>query len=945
MWEHEVSPRNVSRSILLAVSILILLGSLVSVEASAYYSLLKESQITVSSPPVELQEGTAENCTGTIYANGTSAKVSVEPFGTGGTDVKDYVDNNTSNVDNSTDKGIQGNFTAQQYGPDLINDTLTEENATLNCEYVWVSGNDDFVRKLDKSDPGGTEILSWDTGTSYPFGCEFRIEDGNEYIYVVDYGLDALIKFHANNGTEVINWDISGYSGNAYGLAWNGSRWFIADGVKYFIYQADPDDPTVAERSFSYSGISVCEGLAWNGSYLWAVDSGTDKVYQIDIYGNIQTSWDFTPTDPNGIAYDTTSGHLWIVGRSPEYLYEYYTNGTEIDNWDLSGALPKGVAYASVNEHSYQLDLEVQWTNVDFDEPYELLCIYGGTMGAENITVDVWNGSGWENLVTDLNSGWNNVSVGSCLDSSTFTIRFKGGNETGDTTLDTWDIDAVLLHVCTGNEVLGNATTVSTDAKVRANSYGTQRAMLRTTDANNTLHVFLIDNSGYLQWYNSPDDGQTWNKPLTSTLSASSFSVEKDSSNDIHLVYESSGNVEYRKQAYNATAWGSAATLDSSGNAHQPSVVVAAYNPSWIYVVFDVHTTGGVKSNEVHFARSTDSGSTWAETSTDITGTLEYTSGHTAGTFASIVSNNTLGTYGHLYVTWFSGDQYLYLRRGVLGGAGGVTWDADDDVVTLSSAMSAVSTAINTNMMHSAMYVNGKYRVLYCESGTAKYRDWDESSWSSPISLATVSHYPSLTHDKNNYIYVFYQTNASNANCDIRYQKSADATPTGFGHAQNVTNDNNGNKYVNAKLGGDNNRVEFVWTYDTSAPYQVKYNYIGEGGGLGQSDFKYVLKFVEKDNSNWKVRLKAYDDSNRDRLGNCSIYIYDGSNSTQIVILNGLYDQQTGPWYDLNATDTEYIWMHVETLSGGTSYVYSYLEILVPDITTYAQYIITFEIT
>ncbi|MDH5450815.1 MAG: hypothetical protein OEZ29_02965 [Candidatus Bathyarchaeota archaeon] len=223
--------------------------------------------------------------------------------------------------------------------------------ATSAPEYLWISGNDDFVRKLNKSDPGGPEILSWDTGASQPFGCEYRIEDGNEYIYVVDCATspdaDVFIKFHANNGTEVTRWNISGCSSNPEGLAWNGSRWFIADWVDKLIYQVDPADPTVTERSFSYDGIQQCRGLAWDGSYLWATDFGTDKVYKIDIYGNIQTSWDFTPTDPSGIACDAISGHLWIVrGSFPGYLYEYGTNGTEINNWDPSGGVPQGVAYS-----------------------------------------------------------------------------------------------------------------------------------------------------------------------------------------------------------------------------------------------------------------------------------------------------------------------------------------------------------------------------------------------------------------------------------------------------------------------------------------------------------------------------------------------------------------------------------------------------------------------
>ena len=67
----------------------------------------------------------------------------------------------------------------------------------------------------------------------------------------------------------------------------------------------------------------------------------------------------------------------------------------------------------------------------------------------ENIRVDVWNGTAWQNLFTDLTNGWNYVSVSSYLTSSNFTIRFNGGNENGDTTQDSWYIDATLLNVWT----------------------------------------------------------------------------------------------------------------------------------------------------------------------------------------------------------------------------------------------------------------------------------------------------------------------------------------------------------------------------------------------------------------------------------------------------------------------------------------------------------------
>jgi hypothetical protein len=99
---------------------------------------------------------------------------------------------------------------------------------------------------------------------------------------------------------------------------------------------------------------------------------------------------------------------------------------------------------------NYELDLEEQWTTADYDEADEYLCIYTGLLSSENLNVDVWNYSAWVTVRTlslaDSNS-WVNVSVSSYLTNSTFTIRFKGGNETDDTVQNFWNVDATLLHV------------------------------------------------------------------------------------------------------------------------------------------------------------------------------------------------------------------------------------------------------------------------------------------------------------------------------------------------------------------------------------------------------------------------------------------------------------------------------------------------------------------
>ena len=56
----------------------------------------------------------------------------------------DFVDNNTSDVDSSPDKGTQSNFTAQQSAPDSIYDTLTEVNTGGGVSNVTLINGESF---------------------------------------------------------------------------------------------------------------------------------------------------------------------------------------------------------------------------------------------------------------------------------------------------------------------------------------------------------------------------------------------------------------------------------------------------------------------------------------------------------------------------------------------------------------------------------------------------------------------------------------------------------------------------------------------------------------------------------------------------------------------------------------------------------------------------------
>jgi hypothetical protein len=125
------------------------------------------------------------------------------------------------------------------------------------------------------------------------------------------------------------------------------------------------------------------------------------------------------------------------ITRSPAWIKaSYYSESDQLINYGNQ-------------EYFYKIDHEMQWINLDYSQPNEELCIYGATMGSENLQVDVWTGSSWQNIITNLTSGWNNVTISAYLNSPTFTIRLHANNQISDTNQDTWTIDITLLHLWT----------------------------------------------------------------------------------------------------------------------------------------------------------------------------------------------------------------------------------------------------------------------------------------------------------------------------------------------------------------------------------------------------------------------------------------------------------------------------------------------------------------
>ncbi|MCL6578473.1 MAG: hypothetical protein K6T73_03690 [Candidatus Bathyarchaeota archaeon] len=159
---------------------------------------------------------------------------------------------------------------------------------------------------------------------------------------------------------------------------------------------------------------------------------------------------------------DRTASNTFTLRGSADFV-SFLSTGFRL-SWSDVEASGRQVIYVAFGGDNYELDLEVQWTNVYYNGTTEELAIYVDTMNAtENLRVEVWYGGSWQNLLPSLVNGWNNISVIPYLDASVFTIRFKGASDSLDSIQDSWRIDATILKVWPSPDLyasLQNATIV-----------------------------------------------------------------------------------------------------------------------------------------------------------------------------------------------------------------------------------------------------------------------------------------------------------------------------------------------------------------------------------------------------------------------------------------------------------------------------------------------------
>jgi hypothetical protein len=437
-------------------------------------------------------------------------------FGPEETNIEDHVDDSASDVGPPTDIGTHSNFTAQQYGPDSIYDTLNEQDtATGNITYV-----------------NSAESYSATGQSSHNFNYALQRGSGDERLVVVtvsweDLEASATISSLTFGGIAMIKIaDVTvgtGYSEyislwylldsslpnspGSYNIAVTVSQSitreiYIAVAEYSGVKQSAPDDYDTNANTVS-GNTAITLTAAANGSIVVAGvgESGTNVLTNTNNIANLQ------------LQLLTSSGSA--LGHHTDVIEGNITVGW--NNLNTREGMAGAVWQPS--HTNYELDLEVQWTNANYTLANEELCIRTGTTGAEDIEVDVWSGSGWVNFFADLTpDSWNNISISTYLTSSNFTIRFKGGSEINDHIQDLWKLDAAILHVWSSIEatydyVLGANNTITSPWQVRLKEYsssGIARLQNCTIGFHNstdgTSNQIVIENGSFTtqtgSWYN-----------------------------------------------------------------------------------------------------------------------------------------------------------------------------------------------------------------------------------------------------------------------------------------------------------------------------------------------------------------------------------------------------------------------------------------------------------
>ncbi|DAC73089.1 MAG TPA: hypothetical protein DSN98_01985 [Thermoplasmata archaeon] len=341
--------------------------------------------------------------------------------------IYDSVDSNSSNMDGSTDKGVETNFAnAQGITKDGNSMTIQETDTAGQDHKTAITGN---TCNVDSSPDKGTETnfvnaqgTSRDTNNMVITEVTSGLPAVNEHLYVDSF--TATTTGWTNTGTTPY---LSAIDGTNYiQTSTNGrvGRWF-----------------TFTNTASTGNILTVALSI-----YVTAGDGDDDVTWSIDTNGDNTAEYTGTINNPVGsnwystgtIAGLTTSALVNSSRASFTYVRSLPANIIRIDCAQLNVTRTSTI--------NYQIDFEYNWTKANNSDTTEYLCFYVTShTGSETLNINYRNGTTWTNLGTITTTGWKNITA-TGLTSKTYTIQIIGTTETSDTTQDTWNIDCIFLH-------------------------------------------------------------------------------------------------------------------------------------------------------------------------------------------------------------------------------------------------------------------------------------------------------------------------------------------------------------------------------------------------------------------------------------------------------------------------------------------------------------------
>lgn len=214
---------------------------------------------------------------------------------------------------------------------------------TINESYIWIFNNDVGEKDIYKFYLNSSYItrdLDPITVESYSnlYGLIIHFDGNNDDFYLLDSSLAKIIKYETD-----LPWVFSSspsltqFTINfTYGIAYNGSHFFLSDSFKDVIYVYSVDWQYVSNYSL-YNLDS--RGLSYYENYFYVVDNTLDSVFKYD--SNFAYISNFSlysgNGDPFGIAINSSSILITDPFDDIVYVYALSLEGDQVDSPSGSG--------------------------------------------------------------------------------------------------------------------------------------------------------------------------------------------------------------------------------------------------------------------------------------------------------------------------------------------------------------------------------------------------------------------------------------------------------------------------------------------------------------------------------------------------------------------------------------------------------------------------------